>query len=63
MENLKGYKTVVFFVLALLVAVANMLGFGEFELSASQAEWMAVVVPLIGLVLRYFSDTAIFKSE
>jgi hypothetical protein len=62
MENLKGYKSVIFFGLALVVAVANLLGFAEFQLSAEQAEWFAVVVPLVGLVLRYLTDSPIFKS-
>ena len=62
MEQLKGYKSVIFFGLALVVAVANLLGFGEFQLSAEQAEWMAVVVPLIGLVLRALTDSPIFKK-
>lgn len=62
MENLKGYKTVVFFGLALAVAIANMLGFAEFQLSADQSEWLAVIVPLVGLVLRALTDSAIFKK-
>ena len=62
MENLKGYKSVVFFGLALLIAVANLLGFADFKLSADQAEWFAVVVPLIGLVLRALTDSPIFKK-
>lgn len=62
METLKGYKTVVFFGLALLVAVANLLGFAEFQLSADQSEVIAVVVPLVGLVLRYLTNSPIFKK-
>jgi len=62
MENLKGYKTVIFFGLALLVAVANLLGFAEFQLSADQSEVIAVVVPLVGLILRYLTNSPIFKG-
>jgi len=62
MENLKGYKSVIFFGLALLVAVANLLGFAEFQLSAEQAEWLGVIVPLVGLLLRAFTDSPIFKK-
>ena len=60
--NLKGYKTVIFFVLALLVAVANLLGFADFHMTQAQMEWYAVALPLIGLVLRKLTDSAIFKS-
>lgn len=61
-EKLKGYKTVIFFALALVVAIANLLGFAEFELSPDQAEWIAVIVPLVGLVLRALTDSPIFKK-
>jgi len=59
----EGYKTVAFFVLALLIGVANLLGFGDFAMSEAQAEIFAVVVPLIGLVLRYVTNTPIFGSK
>jgi hypothetical protein len=59
---MKGYKSVAFFVLVLLVEVANLLGFGGFVLSPEQSEIIAVVVPVIGLVLRYFTDSPVFKS-
>lgn len=61
-EKLKGYKTVIFFALALVVAIANLLGFAEFELSPDQAEWIAVIVPLVGLVLRALTDSPVFKK-
>lgn len=63
MENLKGYKSVIFFVLALLVVVADMFGFAGFEMSADQAELFGVIVPVIGLLLRYVSNTAIFQKS
>ena len=62
METLKGYKTVIFFGLALLVAVANLLGFAEFQLSAEQSEWVAVIVSFVGLLLRAYTDSPIFKK-
>lgn len=62
METLKGYKTVIFFGLALLVAVANLLGFAEFQLSAEQSEWIAVIVSFVGLLLRAYTDSPIFKK-
>ncbi len=60
---MKGYKSVAFFVLAFVVALANLLGFADFELSAEQGEWIALVVPLVGLVLRYLTNTEIFKKS
>lgn len=63
MEQLKGYRSVIFFVLAFLVALANLLGFADFELSAEQSEWIALVVPLVGLILRKFTDSPMFKSK
>ena len=63
MDILKGYKSVVFFGLMLVIAVANLLGFGDFSLSPEQSEWFAVVVPLIGLVLRAMTNSPIFKSD
>jgi hypothetical protein len=62
-EKMKGYKSVVFFALALLVAVANLLGFGDFELTAEQGEIISVIVPLVGLGLRYLTDSPIFEKE
>lgn len=63
MSTFEGYKTVAFFVLVLLVEVANLLGFGDFILTAEQQNIISVVVPLIGLILRYVTKTPIFKSK
>lgn len=63
MDTLKGYRSVFFFGVALLVAVANMLGFGDFQLSAEQSEWFAVIVPLIGLALRALTNSPVFKAQ
>jgi hypothetical protein len=62
-EKLKGYKSVVFFVLALLVALANLVGFADFSLTSEQTELIAVIVPLVGLALRYLTDSPIFQKE
>lgn len=62
MTNFEGYKTVAFFVLVLLVQVANLLGFADFRLSDEQQNVISVVVPLIGLILRYVTKTAVFKK-
>jgi hypothetical protein len=59
---MEGYRTIVFFVLALLVGVANVFGFADFQMSADQAEWFAVVVPLAGLLLRFITKKPIFNK-
>ncbi len=58
----EGYKTAIFFVLALLVAVANWFGFGEFQMSADQLQLFNGLLILGGLVLRYFTKTSMFKK-
>jgi len=63
LETLKGYKSVIFFGLALVVAVAQMFGFGEFEMSAEQLEWFGVIVPLIGLILRGVTNSPMFRKS
>jgi len=63
LETLKGYKSVIFFGLALVVAVAQMFGFGEFEMSAEQLEWFGVIVPLIGLILRAVTNSPMFRKS
>lgn len=62
MEQIKGYKTIAFFVLVLVIAVANLLGFADFKMSAEQQELFNVLVPLIGLGLRYVTDSPVFKG-
>lgn len=62
METLKGYKTIIFFGVAFILAVANLLGFADFQLSAEQSEVIAVVVPLIGLILRYLTTSPVFEK-
>jgi len=62
MEQLKGYKTIAFFVLVLVIAVANLIGFADFKLSAEQQELFNVLVPLIGLGLRYITTSPVFKG-
>lgn len=61
--NLEGYKTVIFFTLALLVAVANLFGFGGFQMTAEQLEITNIVIAVVGLVLRYYTKSEIFKPS
>jgi|GEM_PF-5782069 len=62
MKKLDGYKTVVFFVLSLLVALANLFGFADFRLSSEQNELLLVAVSVGGLLLRYLTKGEIFKG-
>ena len=57
LPEFKGWKTGAFFVLVLLVGIANLVGFADFELSSEAQEWLAVILPLIGLVLRTITDS------
>lgn len=59
---MKGKKTFAFFMLALLIAIADFFGFGSFELTGTSREIYILAVPAIGLVLRYLTDTKIFKK-
>lgn len=60
--KLSGYKTVIFFVLVLLVEIANLLGFGSFQMSAQQQDILSVIIPVIGLVLRMVTKSPIFAA-
>ena len=62
MDFLKGYKSIIFFGLALIVAVANVLGFADFQMTPEQLEWFGVLVPLFGVVLRTLTTSPIFKG-
>ena len=61
MENKKWYesRTLWFFILTLLVSVAGLFGFAEFELDPGQAELIGVIVSVIGVILRAFTKQGI----
>lgn len=63
MQKLEGWKTFIFFGVALLVALANLLGFVDYRPSEDEYEVIAVLVSVAGLVLRYFTTTEIFASK
>ena len=48
-------KTVWFFALYLLVAVASLFGFGGFQPTPEMQEIVAVIVAVVGLVLRFLT--------
>lgn len=59
----EGYKTVAFFVLALLVAVANYFGFGDFKMSPDQLELFNGIIILAGLALRWVTKSKVFGGK
>jgi len=59
LEKIKGYKSVTFFLLALAVAVAGIVAPEDLKVTENQAEWLALLIPLIGLILRKVTDTPI----
>ena len=63
MSFFKGKKTVIFFSISLLVAVASMFGYVEYEPSGQEAEVIAFVLSLVGLVLRLVTNTAPFEKK
>jgi hypothetical protein len=63
LEKIEGYKTVVFFGLTLLITLANVFGFADFQVSEEQHEIILVVVSIAGLVLRYLTKSEIFQKE
>jgi len=46
-------KTVWFFGLFLLINVAGLFGFVDWQPTPEQAEWVGSIVALIGLILRW----------
>lgn len=60
---MKGKKTVVFFVLILVIGVADLFGFGGFELPPELDQWVSPVLALAALILRNFTTTPIFKAK
>jgi len=60
---LEGKKTVIFFVITLIVALASMFGFTEYQPTMDQSELILAIVSLVGLSLRYLTKTPIFKKS
>ena len=59
MKKFYASKTFWFFILSLVIAVAGYFGFGDFMLSPDQAEIMTIIVSVIGIVLRLFTEKAV----
>lgn len=58
-EKLEGKKTLLFFGLTLLVSVAGMFGFADFQVTTEQAEIIGAVVSVIGILLRLVTKTPV----
>lgn len=52
-------KTLWFFILTLIVSVAGLFGFADFELSPGQAEIIGVIISIIGVLLRAFTKQGV----
>ena len=69
MEKLNGYKTVIFFGLALAIKIASLFGFGDFHAAGDQqaildfvSNHAVEILAIGGLVLRWFTTSPIFNK-
>lgn len=62
LNKVKGYKTVAFFLLAVLVAVAGLAAPEDLNVPDAYVELFALLVPLVGLLLRAVTNTPVLKS-
>ena len=63
METLKGYKTVIFFVVYLLINLLGLVGFASWEPAPDQVMLVNSLVAIIAIVIRNYTNTPIFKGE
>lgn len=59
MKKLYESRTIIFFVLTLIVAIAGVFGFADFTPSGQEAEIVAIVISIVGLVLRMFTSKGV----
>ena len=62
-EVLEGKKTIAFFILTLVIALAGLFGFAEYQPTPEQAEGILAIVSLVGIILRAVTKTPLFKKE
>ena len=60
---LKGKKTILFFVLALVISSASLFGFTEYQPTGDEAAIIVAVTSLAGIFLRTVTNTPVFKKE
>ncbi len=61
LEKIDGYKTIAFFTLTLLVAIAKMFGFIDYTPNGNEAEIISIVLSIVGIALRYVTNKPIFN--
>ena len=59
----EGKKTAIFFVLTLIVALAQIFGFADYQPTGDEAALIGALVSIAGITLRYFTKTPIFKKS
>ena len=63
MNKLEGYKTIAFVVITFLLGIANLFGFGEWEMPAQFAQYsdvfFSLVVPAIFGILRLVTKSEV----
>ena len=68
-EKLNGYKTLIFFGVALLVKLAGLIGFGDYQASGSEKDvldfitanqaWILIVG---GIAFRFLTTSPVFNK-
>lgn len=52
-------KTIIFFILTLLVSIAGLFGYADYSPTPEQAQLMGVIVSIVGVILRVLTDKGI----
>ena len=63
MKKIKGYKSVGFFSLSLIISLAGLVGFAGWELTLEQVTAINSITSLVGIILRGVTTTPIFEKE
>ena len=59
MKKLWQSKTIIFFVLFLLVNVAGLFGYADYSPSGQEAEIAGIIVAIVGVVLRLYTSKGV----
>ena len=59
MKKFYQSKTFWFFILSLVVSVAGLFGFADFSPSTDQTQILAVIVSVVGILLRFLTKEPI----
>lgn len=63
MEKIKGYKTIGFAVLWIVIQLAGIIGFADYTPETDLAEMVNAAVGFLFVFLRLYTDTPAFKDE